>query len=735
MDVDGKEEQSVSIRRFFERIDRTLSLDSGGERIGQALSPQEGLRNIKHKTGSPGGVGVGPLNNLELTLSPGNELRNEDQLSSPQVLRNLDQPETPQLNPHCLDQLSPGKHQRPLHSDHLENLSLPENEVVNILYLPSSSHQESENVDQPWFPDSQHADTVSTLSVDQPSLRENHVSPHADQSPGSQQTDEPSLSQHQVAQKVDEPSLPHQDSQNFNRSSSPPDKICQTNNSSSVHKDSQHVRKRPTLELQVSRHVNKPTSPLRFFQQADRPPSPYQVLQHISEEAVRVAGEALHSVYSNSPSPIGLGHRRSHSEVVNGFHKRSNSFQRLKSHMQKALRWGSNLREEGCSPCFNPEILANQKRQWYQFHSRALDYKKFQEPSSLFEHFIITGLHSDANLEAVEEAFVKRKKWELEMAKAEVIDFKTVQNSGPSFPSLEPQILFKYPPGKKLGLRLKDLSAFCFPDGVQARILEKTPSLSDLNELVYGQEHMARDDLSFIFSLKSADNATMYGVCLHVPEIVQRPPGVMSATSPMSQSLNRLSRYLVSAPRCYCVLTRVPFFELHYEMLNSIIAQERLNRITQFVTEMTLTDLSPSVFRSQNNHWDSNCPEMEPSSELLASAISVDDAVALTAAAAGIIQDDEIPLYVSRTCEPETLVSNSTFAETDTNDKENSHSSSDHPSMSSDAHSESSERMYKSCENGHFSPEVATISCPGSRTLERLSSSDSLFRKRVWIRR
>lgn len=29
------------------------------------------------------------------------------------------------------------------------------------------------------------------------------------------------------------------------------------------------------------------------------------------------------------------------------------------------------------------------------------------------------------------------------------------------------QVLFKYPPGKKLAMRLKDLAAFCFPGGVK----------------------------------------------------------------------------------------------------------------------------------------------------------------------------------------------------------------------------------------------------------------------------
>ncbi|KAB1208648.1 DENN domain-containing protein 5B [Morella rubra] len=382
----------------------------------------------------------------------------------------------------------------------------------------------------------------------------------------------------------------------------------------------------------------------------EQPSSPILVLQHISG--------ALHSMYSgnsNVPPPgLGQGHRRSQSEVVTTAHGRHNSFQRLKSHMQKAWKWGSNSRVEDYQRSFNPEVLANQKRQWYQFHTKSPEHIKFKEPTSLFEHFIIVGIHPDANLEVVEEAFAKRKKWEFEMEKSEILDSKMLQYRGASNPTLEPQILFKYPPGKRLMMRPKDLAAFCFPGGVKARLIERTPSLSELNELVYGQEHLNRDDLAFIFSLKVANNATLYGVCLHVPEIVQRPPGILGISSPLSRPSGGYRRFLVSAPRCYCVLTRVPFFELHYEMLNSIIAHDRLNRITKFVSELTLTDYVPSATKSHdqmNGNVDS--PAREHPSDLMASAIPVDSALALTAAAAGFIPDDEIPSSLLKIWEPQ----------------------------------------------------------------------------------
>lgn len=103
----------------------------------------------------------------------------------------------------------------------------------------------------------------------------------------------------------------------------------------------------------------------------ERPPSPIWVLQHFSEEAFRVAGEALTSVYHGGE--MGMGHRRARSEIPTAKHRRTNSLQRLKSHMQRAWGWGKDTRDEDYAfYSFDPEILANQKRQWYQFHSKSL---------------------------------------------------------------------------------------------------------------------------------------------------------------------------------------------------------------------------------------------------------------------------------------------------------------------------------------------------------------------------
>lgn len=58
-----------------------------------------------------------------------------------------------------------------------------------------------------------------------------------------------------------------------------------------------------------------------------------------------------------------------------------------------------------------------------------------------------------------------------------------------------------------------------------------------------------------------ADNLPLYGVCCYMDEIIHRPPQLLRYLYPNCKK--PLSRYLVSAPRCYCFLTHYPFFSLH----------------------------------------------------------------------------------------------------------------------------------------------------------------------------
>ena len=61
------------------------------------------------------------------------------------------------------------------------------------------------------------------------------------------------------------------------------------------------------------------------------------------------------------------------------------------------------------------------------------------------------------------------------------------------------QILFSYPPDKAVD---PAIVSYCFPHGVQPSLLERTPSMSALNELVYSQQYAHDDAVSFVFLQK-----------------------------------------------------------------------------------------------------------------------------------------------------------------------------------------------------------------------------------------
>lgn len=71
-----------------------------------------------------------------------------------------------------------------------------------------------------------------------------------------------------------------------------------------------------------------------------------------------------------------------------------------------------------------------------------------------------------------------------------------------------------------------------------------------------------------------------------------------------------------------------------------MVAQERLNRITKFVDEMALANSVP-LPSSPKNHLNVKSPRAKSGTDWMASAIPVDHAITLAAAAAGIISEEE----------------------------------------------------------------------------------------------
>ncbi|KAJ8767455.1 hypothetical protein K2173_017499 [Erythroxylum novogranatense] len=261
-------------------------------------------------------------------------------------------------------------------------------------------------------------------------------------------------------------------------------------------------------------------------------------------------------------------------------------FLKLQRQLTRVLKGFSSPPPEVKSEAYNPEVLTSQKRQWASFQLQYLDHKSLKEPSKLFESMVVVGLHPNCDLQALQRQYVGRKS----EVSGRLQSALGCQNQSRIEPILEPQVLFVYPPEKELPLKYKDLLSFCFPGGLEVRAVERTPSMSELNEILLGQEHLKQSDLSFVFRLQVADNSTLYGCCVLVEEIVTKPSGLLSMISNKQSTFPALSRHILTTRRCYCILSRLPFFELHFAVLNSIFTEERLERLTK---DSGFLDLEP----------------------------------------------------------------------------------------------------------------------------------------------
>lgn len=257
--------------------------------------------------------------------------------------------------------------------------------------------------------------------------------------------------------------------------------------------------------------------------------------------------------------------------------------QKLQRQVTRVLK-GFSHPPEVRSGTYNPEVLTSQKRQWASFQLQSLDQRSLKEPSRLFESMVVVGLHPNCDIQMLQKQFFARKSEGSGKFRSPLGG----QHQSRVEPNLEPQVLFVYPPDNQLPLKYKDLLSFCFPGGVEVHAVERTPSMSELNEILLGQEHLKQSDLSFVFRLQVADDSTLYGCCVLVEEVIQKPSGLISMTPDKQNFSSPLSRHILTTRRCYCILSRLPFFELHFGVLNSIFTEERLERLTKGISFLDL---------------------------------------------------------------------------------------------------------------------------------------------------
>lgn len=80
-------------------------------------------------------------------------------------------------------------------------------------------------------------------------------------------------------------------------------------------------------------------------------------------------------------------------------------------------------------------------------------------------------------------------------------------------------------------------------------------------------------------------------------EMVHRPPALLNELFPDHNA--PLSRYLISAPRCYCFLTHYPFFPLHFKVWQKISLGLLLKLPAQMNAELCCVLLSRSANPAQ----------------------------------------------------------------------------------------------------------------------------------------
>ncbi|EGC37615.1 hypothetical protein DICPUDRAFT_149772 [Dictyostelium purpureum] len=159
---------------------------------------------------------------------------------------------------------------------------------------------------------------------------------------------------------------------------------------------------------------------------------------------------------------------------------------------------------------------------------------------NLYEHFIVVGLPADSN------------------PKIGV--------------SHRPELLFSYPKDKEVPPKVKE---FCFPSGIVPQAIKRTPSRSNLNEMLFGQSYIHSPNHYFTFVLSSEN--PLYGICITKPELLQSIPNFF----PQQPKLLEKAPSYISAPRCYCFLSKIPIFNIHFDALLYLLAQDRLITTTR----------------------------------------------------------------------------------------------------------------------------------------------------------
>lgn len=204
--------------------------------------------------------------------------------------------------------------------------------------------------------------------------------------------------------------------------------------------------------------------------------------------------------------------------------------------MLREFLWWSTAPEGGQRLELDPEAMTKQERLSRMLHVQK-EYTPLPTSGPLFEHFIVVGL--------------------------------------PTPTAQRPEILYSYPPSNPVSI--PGLADFCFPSGILSKKLRKTKSNSSLLQVVYSQSYHHEPENAYVFLLTTAEREFLYGVCVIKHESVYNKPSFFPRDGQLPPVADGSD---VVAPRCYCFVSRFPFFKLHFETIYSILDLEYMASVS-----------------------------------------------------------------------------------------------------------------------------------------------------------
>eukprot|EP00301_Raphidiophrys_heterophryoidea_P015138 c23663_g1_i1.p1 GENE.c23663_g1_i1~~c23663_g1_i1.p1 ORF type:complete len:945 (+),score=259.80 c23663_g1_i1:3-2837(+) len=166
-----------------------------------------------------------------------------------------------------------------------------------------------------------------------------------------------------------------------------------------------------------------------------------------------------------------------------------------------------------------------------------------------------------------------------------------------------PEILFRYPPG--VDVNVAELPTFCFPTNIKVTKVGRSSSFSDVNEIIYSHSHLQSPDCSYTFALSSAERGVLYGMCVKKEELIDDYPSFMDPVTlgeRERQVLHSDGHFVAS--RCYCLLTRFPFFQLNFDLLYGLLSLERVNFLKAVSEHVQRFGLGTNPYASRLRHTD-----------------------------------------------------------------------------------------------------------------------------------